>query len=319
MTGNTHRAEICIDKLYSPDGPTGRLGSGRIARLRDATPCAHEHGAGAVVRCLISRFWETPYARQPGPLGHATCTTGSCCRTIVWQDMLDVVADLQRAGMPFRCALAGCLLGVPVSGIWHAVTIGDITSRADAPPSNRGMCWARKCSASGMSRYVDSSVERLQLKVSGLTDETLRGHLQWPRAALRRPAHRGEYVVGVRYRAWDPPSALHPDLGSTPRWCSTSSIPGTSCHRRLHLPCRAPRRPSLRYLPGQCPRGRVPPHQPFPRRWPHSRYAAAAPVTDELRRHVIVDPPRGPMAPPPEEVNSEYPCTLDLRVPTGCS
>ena len=63
-------------------------------------------------------------------------------------------------------------------------------------------------------RYVDSSVERLQVKVTGLAPDRLSRHLQRPTPCRLRPTGKvGEFVGAVRYRAWRPASALHPGIG----------------------------------------------------------------------------------------------------------
>ena len=60
---------------------------------------------------------------------------------------------------------------------------------------------------------LDSSVERLQVKVTGLTDSRYLVTANGRAVPLRNTGRRGEYVAGLRYRAWRPPSALHPTVG----------------------------------------------------------------------------------------------------------
>ena len=78
--------------------------------------------------------------------------------------------------------------------------------------SNPGMCWVKRPAAARTVRNVDSSVERLQVKVSGLIDPRFVVLCNGRRVPLHPTGERGEFVAGVRYRAWQPPSCLHPNI-----------------------------------------------------------------------------------------------------------
>ena len=167
MTGNTHRAEFCIDKLYSPGQRRRPSGPGGVPRLRDAAPRPHEPGADAAAalagRALLERA--LPAARCAGA---PSCTTASCCRTSSGADFEDVIATAARR-LPVRAGLVRPVPRVPLSRTTapSAATASTGAARAIEPWNVLG----EEVTAQGTARFVDSSVERLQVKVSGLTDD----------------------------------------------------------------------------------------------------------------------------------------------------
>ena len=209
LTGNTHRAEICIDKLYSPDSPTGRLG---IVELRafEMPPHARMSVVQALLlRSLLSRFWDKPYAGKLIRWG-TELHDRFMLPHYLWRDLLDIVDDVQDSNFEFDAQWLKAFweFRFPLYGTRY---VGDIMLelRAAIEPWH---VLGEEATGSGTARYVDSSMERLQLRVTGLTDErykiTCNGHA----LAMRNTGVHGEYVVGVRYRAWQPSSCLHPDL-----------------------------------------------------------------------------------------------------------
>ena len=209
LTGNTHRAEICIDKLYSPDSSAGRLG---IVELRAFEMPPHARMSivqALLLRALLSRFWDKPYKGKLVRWG-TELHDRFMLPYFLWQDLLDIVGDVRDSGFNFdpEWLRAFWEFRFPVYGTRQ---VGDIKLelRAAIEPWH---VLGEEATGAGNARYVDSSMERLQLRVTGLTEErykiTCNGHV----LSLRSTGEHGEYVVGVRYRAWQPPSCLHPDL-----------------------------------------------------------------------------------------------------------
>ncbi|NND89498.1 MAG: transglutaminase family protein [Granulosicoccus sp.] len=209
VTGNTHRTEICIDKLYSPDGAAGRLG---IVELRAFEMPPHARMSivqALLIRCLVSRFWDTPYTGKLIRWG-TELHDRFMLPHYLWQDIGDVIDDLNEHGLAFDRNWLDAFweFRFPVYGVRQ---IGDISLelRAAIEPWH---VLGEEASASGMARYVDSSLERLQLKVTGLTEERYKVTCNGCVLPLRKTGTAGQFVVGVRYRAWQPTFALHPDL-----------------------------------------------------------------------------------------------------------
>jgi len=311
ITGNTHRAEFCIDKLYSPGTASGRQG---ILEFRGFEMPPHARMSLVqilLLRCLISRFWKMPYKKplvRWGTLLHDKFMLPH----YVWEDLRDVVKDLNEHGYPFQLEWLAAFeeFRFPHYG---RVQIDDIQIE---------LRWAiepwhvlgEEISSFGTSRYVDSSLERLQVKVTGLVPGRYVLACNGRRVCLQSTGRHGEFVSGVRYRAWQPPSALHPTIGIhaplvfdlIDTWNGKSiggctyhvSHPGGRSYERFPINAneaesrRGNRFFDFNYTPGALP------------------VSPAGKILREFFEHK--HPPR-PTAPPPEEPENEYPHTLDLR------
>jgi uncharacterized protein (DUF2126 family)/transglutaminase-like putative cysteine protease len=210
LSGNTHRSEFCIDKLYSPDSPTGRLGIVEF-RAFEMPP----HGRMSLLqmlllRALVARFWQKPYEGRLIRWG-TELHDRFMLPHFVTQDLRDVVMDLQRAGYAFEHEWFAPFVEFrfPRYGtvVYHGI---EIELRQAIEPWN---VMGEEVSASGTSRYVDSSIERLQVRVRHMTDARHIVTCNGRPLPLAPTGVRGEFVAGVRYRAWAPPSALHPTIG----------------------------------------------------------------------------------------------------------
>jgi uncharacterized protein (DUF2126 family)/transglutaminase-like putative cysteine protease len=291
LTGNTHRAEFCIDKLFSPDSAAGRLGLVEFRAFEMPPHARMSLTQQLLVRSLVAWFWQTPY-RQPPVHWGTSLHDRFMLPHFVGQDFAEVLRELAEAGFPlrqewfaphfeFRFPLAG---QVSYEGI-------DLELRQAIEPWH---VLGEEAGGGGTARYVDSSLERLQVKVRGLTDPRFLVTCNGRRLPLHPTGTAGQFVAGVRYRAWQPPSCLHPTIGVhvplvfdlVDSW-SERSIGGCAWHVA---------HPGGRHF----------------ERFPVNANEAES---RRMARFFAMGHTPGRWAIPPVEQNRDYPLTLDLRRP----
>jgi uncharacterized protein (DUF2126 family) len=307
VSGNTHRAELCIDKLFDYATPHGRQG---IVELRAFEMPPHVRMAVAEVallRALVASFAETPY-QAPLVRWGQTLHDRFLLPTWLWRDFEDVLAHLGEKGLPLPADAYRAFLEhrCPIVGAIQANDVRLEIRNAIEPWHVLG----EEMATTGTARYVDSSMERVEVRVEGLVPERHAVMVNGQLLPLRATGTSGERVGGVRFRAWAPPHSLHAHLGIhhplhfnvVDTWARRSL--GACAYHVWHPEGRAYASPPLTRFEASARRAQrftVEGQAAYP---VHARPAPAhadAPYTLDLRRFAI----DRPVPPPPENEGEE--------------
>ncbi len=209
LTGNTHRSEFCIDKLYSPDGPSGRRG---LVEFRAFEMPPHPQMSLVqmlLIRSLVAMFWQRPYEGRLIRWG-TELHDKFMLRHFIVEDLRLVVDDLKQAGYLFDLEWFAPFVEFRFPRI-GGVNVGDLELQLFAGLEPWHVL-GEESSAQGTSRYVDSTVERVQVTLDNAVSDRYIVTCNGRRVPLRVTGTRGQQIGAVRFKAWEAASSLHPNV-----------------------------------------------------------------------------------------------------------
>ncbi|MDP8244744.1 MAG: transglutaminase family protein [Candidatus Hinthialibacter antarcticus] len=289
VSGNTHRAEFCIDKLYSPDSPSGRLG---LVEFRNFEMPPHYQMSLAqqlLLRALCAWMWKTPYTEKLARWG-TQLHDRFMLPHFVWHDFNDVIDQLKTYGFEFDASWYDAHFEFRFPKIGSVAYDGvEIELRQAIEPWH---VLGEEQAVGGTTRYVDSSLERIQIKVSGAIEPRHIITCNGIPVPLHPTGRQSEFCAGIRFRAWQPPSCLHPTI-----------------------PVHAPLVIELIDTWNQRSLGGCKYTVSHPGGRSYDTFPVNALEAESRRAGLFsaIGHTPGPVTAPPKQVGKEYPFTLDLR------
>ncbi|KAA5544409.1 transglutaminase family protein [Roseiconus nitratireducens] len=210
LTGNTHRAEICIDKLYSPDSSTGRLGLVELRGFEMPPSPRMNLAQQLLIRSIVAAFWNRPY-KEPLTRWGTSLYDRFLLPHFVWHDLGDLLDVLARHGVDLQQEwfLPHYEFRFPKIG---EVRLDDLQMevRSAIEP---WYLMGEEPAGGGTARFVDSSMERLQITVDNFDPRRYAVLCNGRRVPMHASEISGRYIAGIKFRAWQPPRCLHPTIG----------------------------------------------------------------------------------------------------------